>query len=129
MTITTASHGRPGTIATGGGLIWLRRTTGLRVCLRIETLEAFRHAFATLGYMDCDHGELEAGYEKIAIFALSGVPKHAARQLPSGRWTSKLGKMEDIEHTLHDVTGTVYGGVVHVMRRPLPLAEGERLNN
>jgi hypothetical protein len=47
------------------------------------------------------------------------VPKHAARQLPSGRWTSKLGPMEDIEHALHDLTGMAYGSVVLVMKRPV----------
>src|SRR5437016_6126236 len=67
---------------------------------REETLEAFRQAFATLGYMVCDDDRFEAGYEKVALFALAGAPKHAARQLPNGRWTSKLGEWEDIEHAL-----------------------------
>jgi hypothetical protein len=85
---------------------------------RVETVEAFRKAFASLGDVVCDHDQLEEGYEKIARFALAGVPKHAARQLPSGRWTSKLGPMEDLEHALHDLTGMVYGAVVLVMKRP-----------
>ncbi len=86
---------------------------------RLETLKAFREAFATLGYTVCDDDRLEAGFEKIAVFALLGAPKHAARQLPSGRWTSKLGEWEDIEHALHDLTGMVYGSVALVMKRPL----------
>jgi hypothetical protein len=85
---------------------------------RLETLEVFRAAFATLGYLVCDHDQLEAGFEKVALFALAGVPKHAARQLPNGRWTSKLGPMEDIEHSLHDLEGNAYGAVVLVMKRP-----------
>ena len=84
------------------------------------TLEAFREAFATLGYEVCDNDQLEPGYEKVALFALAGVPTHAARQLPSGRWTSKLGRAEDIEHALHDLTGAVYGSVALVLRRPSP---------
>jgi hypothetical protein len=87
---------------------------------REQSLEGFREAFATLGYVVCDHDQLESGYEKIALFALAGIPKHAARQLPSGRWTSKLGPMEDIEHALHDLAGMVYGSVVLVMKRPVP---------
>jgi hypothetical protein len=86
---------------------------------RVETLAAFRDAFATLGYVVCDNDQLEANFEKVALFGLAGVPKHAARQLSSGRWTSKLGPMEDIEHALHDLTGAVYGSVVLVMKRPL----------
>jgi hypothetical protein len=85
---------------------------------RAETVEAFRAAFATLGYDACDHEYLEEGYEKVALFALEGAPKHAARQLDTGRWTSKLGPREDIEHELHDLTGMAYGSVVLVMKRP-----------
>ena len=54
-------------------------------------------------------------------------PKHAARQLPSGRWTSKLGFLEDIEHALHDLEGTEYGAVVLVMKRPIIAVEGPSL--
>jgi hypothetical protein len=87
---------------------------------RVETLEAFRAAFATLGYIVCTSEELEPDFQKIALFVNDqGVPKHAAQQLDSGRWTSKLGKMEDIDHALHDLEGTVYGSVGLVMRRPL----------
>jgi len=86
---------------------------------RVETVEAFRDAFATLGYEVCSSDLVESGYEKIALFALTGKPKHAARQLPSGRWISKLGLREDIEHALHDLTGLMYGSVVLVLKRPL----------
>src|SRR5437016_3494684 len=82
-----------------------------------EMVDAFRDAFAALGYVVCDNDQLEPGYEKVALFALTGVPKHAARQLPGGRWVSKLGPSEDIEHRLHDLTGMVYGAVVLVMKR------------
>src|SRR5262249_2321359 len=69
-----------------------------------ETLEAFREAFAALGYCACQHAELEAGYEKVALFAnAAGLPTHAARQLPTGRWTSKVGQLEDIEHALREL--------------------------
>jgi hypothetical protein len=37
-------------------------------------------------------------------------PTHAARQLPSGRWTSKLVLREDIEHDLHALSGEAYVG-------------------
>jgi hypothetical protein len=85
-------------------------------------VEAFRAAFATLGYAVCAGAEPESGFEKVALFAgAHGVPTHAARQLPSGRWTSKLGELEDIEHALHDLTGLVYGSVVLVLKRPLPV--------
>ncbi len=87
---------------------------------RVRTREAFCAAFATLGYVDCSGEDAEPGFEKVALFADAlDRPTHAARQLPSGRWTSKLGKAEDIEHDLHDLEGDLYGIVVFVMKRPL----------
>lgn len=61
----------------------------------------------------------EEGFEKIAIYIDShGKPTHAARQLSSGKWTSKLGQLEDIEHSnLDDVTGLHYGSVGAILKR------------
>lgn len=85
-----------------------------------RTRAAFVAAFATLGYVICDSEAPEAEYEKIALFAdAADTPTHAARQLAQGRWSSKLGKAEDIEHALHDLEGVVYGSVVLVMKRPV----------
>lgn len=87
---------------------------------RAETLVAFLEAFTSLGYVACSGDELEPGFERIALFAdAQGMPTHASRQLPSGRWTSKLGNLEDIEHALYDLTGSAYGSVVQIMKRPL----------
>ena len=86
---------------------------------RTETIAALQQAFASLGYEVCAGEELETGFAKIALFADGeGFPRHAARQLPSGRWTSKLGELEDIEHALNDLAGTEYGSVVRIMKRP-----------
>ena len=86
---------------------------------RREALECFLEAFATLGYQPCDNGSLEAGFEKVALFVDSnGVPKHAARQLPSGSWTSKLGEHEDISHSIYGLEGSTYGTVAKYLRRP-----------
>jgi hypothetical protein len=91
---------------------------------RQETLSTFRDAFASLGYVECRGADLEPGYEKIAVFANDqGVPLHAARQRPEGAWTSKLGELEDIDHTLDDLEGEAYGSVALVMKRPLGRAE------
>lgn len=84
------------------------------------TMDAFIAAIATLGFEPCDQPGYEPNFERIALFAdEQGNPTHAARQVPSGRWTSKLGKLEDIEHDLDDLKGTTYGSVVQVMRRAL----------
>jgi hypothetical protein len=93
--------------------------------LREETLEAFHQLFTSLGFVTCDHAEVEVGYDKVALYADDqGFPLHAARQLANGRWTSKLGALEDIEHALEDLEGTEYGSVVLVMRRTISLPVG-----
>jgi hypothetical protein len=84
-----------------------------------ETLIAFEAAFASLGYTASATEELEAGMEKVALFANEqGFPTHGARQLANGMWTSKLGNGEDIEHALRDLEGDLYGTVVVVLKRP-----------
>lgn len=82
-----------------------------------DTLGAFAAAFATLGYSPCADEKPEPGFEKIALFASADVPTHVARQLSNGRWTSKLGLREDIEHDLHAISGEAYGTVVLVLKR------------
>ena len=89
--------------------------------IRRETsLEAFVEAFKTLGYSVCNSADYEVGIEKIALYTKSGgIPTHAARQVYSHRWTSKAGQLEDIEHKLEDIQGSVYGTVAIYMKRPL----------
>jgi hypothetical protein len=88
---------------------------------REETMAAFLAVFALLGYVPCDEAAAEERVEKVALFATAdGVPTHAARQLQNGRWTSKLGELDDIEHDLQDVSGDLYGTVVRVLKRSRP---------
>ena len=93
------------------------------------TLDAFVAAYETEGYMTCQSQSraLEPGVDKVAIYVDgAGEPTHAARQLPDGAWTSKLGDWEDIRHitleAMEDDTGRGlgYGQVAMIMRRALP---------
>jgi hypothetical protein len=84
-------------------------------------IEALAAAFRAPGFEPCDDDGPEQGFEKVALYGNNLLYTHAARQLPGGRWTSKLGKAEDIEHDTPDVVaGGLYGEVVAIMRRPLP---------
>lgn len=75
-------------------------------------LVAFEKLFAAGGWTLANDGSLEQGFEKIALYASStGAVTHAARQLPSGEWTSKLGKAEDIVHGIGELDGPKYGSV------------------
>ena len=88
---------------------------------RNDSVDALVQVFQLFQYQECEGMELEAGFEKVAIYGTAeGDATHAARQLPSGSWTSKLGQEEDIEHrTLDALTGEKYGTVVRIMKRPL----------
>lgn len=86
---------------------------------REYSLDAYVYAYETVGYTVCQRPELADCCEKVAIYVNpNGKPTHAARQLNNGRWTSKLGKLEDIEHnTLEGLYGQTYGAVAVFMKR------------
>ena len=91
---------------------WPRKVSG-----KVE-IESFKAAFEKLGYIETGDRSVQPGFQKIAIFARDGAPKHAARQLESGIWTSKMGSHEDICHALEDLEGDFYGVVILIMERP-----------
>jgi hypothetical protein len=82
-------------------------------------LETLIQTFALSGYKPCDSADFEPGIQKVAIYIDSnGMPTHMARQLSEGRWTSKLGGWEDIEHELAGVEGmNAYGSVYIILGR------------
>ena len=91
---------------------------------RSSKVAAVMAALATTGYEPCDDGNVEEGIEKIAIYGNGEQFEHVARQLDTGRWTSKLGESYDIEHELEALTSAAnlggqvqYGEVVAYMRR------------
>ena len=85
-------------------------------------MDAFLHAFGSVGFAECVDGELEEGIEKIAIYCdRNGKPTHAARQLEDGAWSSKCGHAWDIRHDDLDGVGGhtphAYGDVNVYMSR------------
>lgn len=88
-----------------------------------NTIDSVIELFRGAGYEPCNDGSLETGHEKIAVYVKDGEPTHAARQLASGQWTSKLGRYEDIVHsTPEELQGNnhySYGRVSLFMARPL----------
>lgn len=88
---------------------------------RVATRQNFIDAFSTLGYSPSDSldASIEQGLEKIALFEdTSGKPTHAARQLATGAWTSKLGVDIDIEHQdVAGVEGNAYGTLAVILVR------------
>ena len=83
-----------------------------------ESVEAFVEYFRLFGYELCDGPELEPGFLKIVMFVKGDCPTHACRQVPSGKWTSKLGfDGVDIEHDdLEAISVEMYGPAEVFMR-------------
>jgi hypothetical protein len=74
--------------------------------------------FSSIDYSCCEDASYEKGFQKIALYIKDGVPTHAARQLPTGKWTSKLGPDIDIEHDCPEVLNeSVYGVASIFMKR------------
>ena len=87
-------------------------------------LDSFVELVAEYGYQCCTNGTIEGDVQKIVLYGTKTLVTHAARQLPNGRWTSKLGGGEDIEHdTPEAVTGEAYGPVLAFFQRPIENAE------
>lgn len=81
---------------------------------------AFIKAFEKTGYSICDDCSFEVGYRKIALYVKKGTSEctHAARQLSNGKWTSKIGRLNDIQHgNPYTIEGSAYGEVYCIMKR------------
>lgn len=74
----------------------------------VKTYAQLLHKF---GFIKCNDGKLEKGYQKIAIYInAQDTPTHLARQLKNGEWTSKIGTIKDIVHNnLKGLEGKEYG--------------------
>lgn len=82
--------------------------------------DTYVNLFETLGFEITENGELEIGFEKLAIYVCNGKFKHVACQLQSGIWSSKIGGQEDIQHELCDLEANheySYGEVQIFMKK------------
>lgn len=100
--------------AAGAGYYW-------PVSVPLEyTIDAALKLFESLGFVTCTDASLEVQFEKIVIYGERGGYTHAARQLSNGKWTSKLGRYQDIDHDQPEsLTGGDYGQIVFIMKRPV----------
>ncbi|HVS40257.1 MAG TPA: hypothetical protein VMS17_32160 [Gemmataceae bacterium] len=93
------------------------------------SVQAAAALFESLGFTPTHIGDvqLKNGIEKLAIYGDADGYTHVARQLTNGRWTSKVGELQDIEHeSPDDLTSavrwigtnkdTAYGELKQIMR-------------
>jgi hypothetical protein len=85
-------------------------------------LTALKRMFEVIGYSECDNGNLEPGFQKVALYAVTEDSwQHAAIQDESGAWLSKLGDEYDVRHkSPHCFEGSIYGQVMCFMKRKRP---------
>jgi hypothetical protein len=86
------------------------------------TIDAFVEAFQTIGYEAEPQNDsaYNVSHEKIAIYTKNQFVCHAARLLRNGRWSSKIGVWERVEHGFDALCGNgpnEYGQIVKIMRR------------
>jgi hypothetical protein len=86
--------------------------------LLVHLIEAYR----AVGFKECHSSDLEAGFEKVALYKITDkgdeLWTHAARLRDDGWWESKIGRSEDILHrSPRCLEGHVYGEVAKYMRR------------
>lgn len=94
------------------------------------SIPSFVKAFRWLGYRVCDNSRLEFGFEKVALYVIDKEPKHMARQLKDGTWSSKCGGEEDITHFTLDALESYgpyphyaeYGSPELYMKRFIPIS-------
>jgi len=82
--------------------------------------QTFIRLFEAHGFEVTDDNRLEHDFEKLALYVRENKFQHVARQLPNGRWTSKIGTNEDIEHGLGDLESDIpygYGKASIFMKR------------
>ncbi|MGB5082363.1 MAG: hypothetical protein WBO23_16675 [Burkholderiales bacterium] len=87
---------------------------------RVLSIDAFTEMLALFGFSPTASRVFEKGVDKLALYSLNASPTHLAKQLPKGKWTSKLGDVEDVEHTLDALEGPAYGTVVQIYARRQP---------
>lgn len=87
------------------------------VVSRQYSINSYVELYEHFGFIKCDNGKLEPDFEKVVLFSKDGFPTHAARQLPDGLWTSKLGKNIDVSHTIEAMEGGFYGNVIQYLKK------------
>ena len=89
------------------------------ISCREYSIAAFEELFSSIGYSRCVNALKEDGFLKIVLYVdKAGRPTHAAKQLPTGKWTSKLGPNVDIEHDSPEVlNGPAYGTAKIFMKK------------
>jgi hypothetical protein len=96
-----------------------------------DTLDGWVKIFTDDGYEITTVREVEAGFEKVAIYVdlKDTLPSHVAKSNGSV-WKSKLGRYQDIEHSTLDLlegdTLWEYGVVERILRRPVKPAVAKK---
>ncbi len=126
MEITSPDNGKYNCVAWALGQtvgFWWPKSDGVfdwpKDLPRIETRQNFIEFFKRHGFETCENGDFEKGFEKIALFEKNGKPEHVCRLLKKDVWTSKLGILEDVRHSIFAISGGFYGEVAVFLKRKI----------
>jgi hypothetical protein len=70
---------------------------------RNDHIDTFVKFYRACGFEPCSDASLEQAYEKVILYGVDKTVLHAARQLPDGSWTSKVGDLTDVMHVTPNV--------------------------
>lgn len=84
---------------------------------RSRAINSLVLVFKSLGYEECDDDKLESGFERVVLYCKGTKWMHAARQIETGEWTSKLGIKWDIAHKSPEALCDYYGPIHCYMKR------------
>ena len=73
----------------------------------------------SFGFSKCPDGTVEVGYEKVVIYSDGDNFRHIAKQQTDGSWSSKLGRLDDISHSVDGLLDSSYGTASIFMKRTL----------
>jgi len=80
---------------------------------RSETIQSFSEMFSSFGFSKIPEDDVVNFEESVVLYTSGSDPKHAARKLDNGHWSSKIGQYKDIEHTLYGLAAGMYGNPTH----------------
>lgn len=81
-------------------------------------IDSFKLLYNKYGYVECNNGDYEVGFDKIAFYIKNNNPSHASKQY-GNMWRSKIGSVI-LEHQLEWISGNDgdnYGYVEFIMKR------------
>lgn len=82
-----------------------------------ETIDAFDEFYEYHGFTKTNMNKIYLGKNKIVLYSIGEIPKHAALQIKDDLYESKMGRGEIIRHDPFDIENSIYGNIVRLYEK------------